>query len=276
MLDAIAPTTVTLPGGLVLEADHPLHTAELRPLTGREEDWLVHHPSVPSATAVTCLLSNCLLRLDTVTSSRELVGKLLVGDRDYLVLQLRRLTLGDEFRAVVLCPQCQAPMDVTFHAEEIPVETRRQTASHYSCHLPSRAAKKRAVRYRLPTGSDQEAVLGLDPVAGVDALLERCLLDPVRLTRKERQLLMDEMEKQAPSVELDLNLQCPNCSHAFIAPFDTTAFFLQEIRSGARHLLREFHTLAFHYHWSEAEILRLERSRRRTYLSLVSDELQRN
>lgn len=276
MLDAIAPTTVTLPGGLVLEADHPLHTAELRPLTGREEDWLVHHPSVPSATAITCLLSSCLLRLDAVTPTRELVGQLLVGDRDYLILQLRRLTLGDEFRAVVLCPECHARMDVTFHAEDVPVETRRQTAPHYSCELPSRGGRKRAIRYRLPTGSDQEAVLNLDPSVAVDALFERCLIDPVRLTRKEREIVIHAMEKQAPAVELELSLQCPICSQVFLAPFDTTAFFLQEIRSEARHLLREFHTLAFHYHWSEAEILRLERSRRRTYLSLVSDELQRN
>src|SRR6266567_2702640 len=99
--DELAPKTVSLPGGLFLEDDHRLADAELRPLTGREEDWLARHPGVPSAIAVTRLLGNCVLRLGGRAATPELVRRLLVGDRDYLMLQLRCITLGDDFQAVV-------------------------------------------------------------------------------------------------------------------------------------------------------------------------------
>ena len=57
-------------------------------------------------------------------------------------------------------------------------------------------------------------------------------------------------------------------------PFDTTAFFLEEMRVNAKVFLQEVHTLASYYHWSEADILGLRRDRRRTYLALLSDALR--
>jgi hypothetical protein len=70
-------------------------------------------------------------------------------------------------------------------------------------------------------------------------------------------------------------LACPECSRTFLNPFDTTAFFLDEMRITAGQLLREVHALALHYHWSEADILSLTRERRRSHLSLLSDTLRR-
>src|SRR5688572_25966659 len=97
---------VALPGGLIDAGGKRLAHAQLRPLTGAEEDWLAAHPSVPVAVAVTSLLSACLVRVGEATVDREFVRRLLVGDRDYLMLQLRRITLGDQIRAVLHCPAC--------------------------------------------------------------------------------------------------------------------------------------------------------------------------
>ena len=36
--------------------------------------------------------------------------------------------------------------------------------------------------------------------------------------------------------------------------------------------MREVHYLALHYHWSESEILNLQRDRRRGYLALLSTD----
>jgi hypothetical protein len=77
-------------------------------------------------------------------------------------------------------------------------------------------------------------------------------------------------------VDLQLDLECPECGNGFSSPFDVTAFFLHEMRVNDRQLLREFHSLAFHYHWSEAEILSLDRRRRRTYLTFLNDEFRRD
>lgn len=273
--DGLAPNTVSLPGGLVLEDDHPLDNAELRPLTGREEDWLARHPGVPSALAVTRVLGSCLVRVGDMVPNPDLVRKLLVGDRDYLMLQLRRMTLGDEFQVVVVCPHCTGKIDVSFNASEVSVERRRQTVPSYTLQLDG-VGGKRSVRFRLPTGADQEAALGLDPAAAMDTLLRRCLIGKVQhLGAQERSQVVDAMERVAPQVDPELDLTCPDCGGSFLTPFDATAFFLCEMRGNSRQLLREFHGLAFYYHWSEAEILSLERQRRRAYLALLSDELLR-
>lgn len=276
MPELLAANIFLLPGGLMLDGCRRLARAELRPLTGREEEWLATHPDAPAAVAVTRLLCGCMTRLDDLEVSDDLVRKLLVGDRDYLVLQLRRLTLGDDVRAVLACPACRARMDVSFRASEVPVEPRLQVVASYTLQFPAPPPGGRTVRFRLPTGGDQEAVLRLGPGATGDALLDLCLLDDggAPLSPDERSAVIEGMEGRAPQVELELSLTCPECRHEFVAPFDTTAFFLEEMKISAGQWLREVHTLAFYYHWSEADILSLTRDRRRAYLTALSDTLR--
>src|SRR5690242_5162538 len=122
----------TLPGGLVLDDGRRLSEAELRPLNGHEEEWLARHPGAPSAVAVSHVLGGCLLRLEGRPAGRDAARRLLVGDRDYLMLELRRLTLGDPIRAVLVCPACGAKMDVDFRAADVPVERRPQASAEYT------------------------------------------------------------------------------------------------------------------------------------------------
>jgi hypothetical protein len=327
-----------LPGGLLLAENRCLSEAELRPLTGYEEDWLAHHPGTPSALAVTRLLSTCLVRLDDVPPSRTLAQHLLVGDRDYLMLQLRRITLGAAVSAVLACPACDAKMDVDFNIADVPITRHPQTALTYTLEFnpeeapmpvpvsagdehalpagpsgPSRSQGSeglcsqaeplaglsapamtigpcpgplgpgfsqegpgRIVRFRLPTGLDQEAVLDLPAAEAADALLARCLVDNggIPLSPDEQAAVSAAMEQLAPAVDLELDLICPECGHTFLTPFDTTAFFLSEMCINGAQLLKEVHLLALHYHWSEGDILGLTRARRRAYLHLLSDALR--
>src|SRR5690242_11589513 len=156
--------TVTLPGGLVLD-DRCLVEAELRPLSGREEDWLASHRGQPSARIVTRVLEACLLRLGGTEVTTDLVRRLLVGDREFLMLQLRALTLGPTVQGVLPCPACAARMDVAFDITDVPVERRPQTAATYTIRLGSRG-----VRVRLLNGADQEAVLDRPANAAVAGL----------------------------------------------------------------------------------------------------------
>jgi hypothetical protein len=164
-------------------------------------------------------------------------------------------------------------MDVSFPVSDVPIEVRRQSAASYPLSLSDRS-----VSFRLPTGGDQEAVLGMSVEDGVVELVRRCLLDDGgrTLSADERETLITAMEGLAPQIDLDLDLTCPECSWNFLAPFDTTAFFFDEIALKGDELLHEINSLAFYYHWSESEILKLERGRRRTYLRLLTEFLRQN
>jgi hypothetical protein len=263
--------TFLLPGGLVLGEDRRLYRAMLRPLSGREEEWLAYHPQMANAARTSWLLRACLLWLDDAPVTMDLVRKLLIGDRDYLILQLRRITLGDDFHVVIRCPACENKMDADFRASEVPIGRRPQTAPSYTVNFGDRV-----VRFRLPTGGDQEALPGTATEADEDALLYHCLLDDgeTNLSAAERRTIIDEMERLAPQVELELDLACPECSHHFLLPFDTTAYFFDELTISRKQLLREVHALALYYHWSEADILSLRRDRRREYLGLLHESLR--
>ncbi len=195
---------------------------------------------------------------------------MLVGDRDYLMLQLRRLMIGDKIQAIMACPACGAKMDVDIDAGQIPVESTdgpRQRARDGA------AGTRRSVRLA-PSGS------GCRPAAirrrwwacrvdvAADELLKRCLFEPCDppLTVDEKATVIAAMEARAPRVEVELELECPECAQRFVTPFDTTTFFLNEMRISAAQLLREVHTLAFYYHWNESDILSLTRDRRRVVL----------
>ena len=127
----------------------------------------------------------------------------------------------------------------------------------------------------MPVGADQEAVSALDAAAEL-TLLARCITgrDAADLTAEQRETLIAQMERHAPCVDLELDLTCPDCGHRFLLPFDTTAFFFEELRSKSGQLLREVHTLAFYYHWSEADILALGRRRRHAYLRMLGESLR--
>ena len=78
------------------------------------------------------------------------------------------------------------------------------------------------------------------------------------------------MASADPMAEIHLVLDCPCCQHKWEAPFDIVAFLWREISAAARRLLREVHTIASAYGWTETEILALSPARRRIYLEIVN------
>jgi uncharacterized protein YbaR (Trm112 family) len=244
----------------------------LRPLRGSDEEWLAESGTVPAAFAVSRLLGDCIVRAEGGNEpGLALARSLLVGDRDFLMLQLRKMTLGSRVLAVIACPACPSRMDVELDVAQIEIDRPDSVAAAYSLESGSRT-----IRFRLPTGADQEAVARLPLEQAVDALLLRCTVDDggCAIDADERDALISAMEAAAPRVEPELDLTCPDCGHAFVLPIEIGSFFLDEMRVRSELLLREIHTLAFHYHWTEGEILRLSRERRRAYLSLLSDAVR--
>lgn len=266
--------SVTLPGGLLIDGGSPLRNAVIRPPTGREEEWLEAQRGTGPAT-VTALIEACLVDLEGATVNRDLARRLLAGDRDYLVLELRRMSLGDEVQAVVSCPHCDEKLDVDFRISDVPVKVRPATSETYDIVVGHGRATRRRIRFRLPTGADQEAMaeaVGPDPV---DLLLRRCVVevDPESIGDADREAVAEAMGEHAPEIDLELDLTCPACETAFIVPFDTTGFFLSELRRTGRQMLRQVHLLALHYHWTEADILSLPSVRRRRYLAMLGESV---
>jgi hypothetical protein len=79
----------------------------------------------------------------------------------------------------------------------------------------------------------------------------------------------DQMAAADPQADVRLALSCPACGHQWQEVFDIVSFLWGEVQAWALRLLREVHTLASAYGWSEADILALSPQRRQMYLEMV-------
>jgi hypothetical protein len=281
------PVATTVPGGYA--ADGGLwREAHLRPLTGEDQLYLTEEcAGLLPAQWVTEALTRCVTRLgpnDPV--GREAIRSLTVGDREALLLHLQRLTWGDRLRCLLTCPapECQEKLEVDLDIADLLLPPYGETVQEHELTVRQEDSVSSTVRFRLPTGADQEAVSGVartDVAGAADLLLRRCVRsvtssDGNQLDKLPAALgaqLSDRMVESDPQAEITLHFACPVCGAAFSAIFDTASYLIQELQARSSHLYHEVHLLAYHYHWSATEILGMSIGKRRKFLRLLEEEL---
>jgi len=103
---------VALPVGYSDPAGRIHRRAALRKMRGHEEA-LLYDASLTAGRLVTELLRGCLVRLGALSEiPAEVVSGLYSADRNYLLVELRRFTLGDAMPCSYLCPGCGADVAV--------------------------------------------------------------------------------------------------------------------------------------------------------------------
>jgi hypothetical protein len=125
-------------------------------------------------------------------------------------------------------------------------------------------------RFRLPTVSDQQSVLGLQTDTAAGALLERCMVAGNAMDNLP--LLQKTMDVVGPVLDLDLDATCPKCGACESVRFDMQAYLLRMLAYEKRFLVREIHLIAAAYGWGYGEILSLTREDRRAFVSLIQAE----
>lgn len=282
-----------LPGGYFDAAGRLHREFELMALTGREEEMLAQVRRPETASLVTAVLSRCVRRVGEIAPVTEDVARgLLVADRHYLLLKLRQATFGDVVRANLICPwpDCGERVSVDFSIDGVPVHALADPAPAYTMTLSPAAAGdgEDEVAFRLPTGADQEelsARLAHDETGALAGLLCRCVQrigvqappgeDVVSaLSPLARAEIEERMARLMPRVEQTMEASCAECGRLFTAPFDVQRFFFGELRTDGGQLYREVHYLAYHYHWSEREIMAMTREKRHTYIDVLSGAIE--
>jgi hypothetical protein len=174
------PELVDLPGGL--DADgQTIRSVRVRELTGADEERIYR---ALEAENVAHLLS-VILECGTVVfpglperDTQRWLKKLVVGDREAILLGIRTATYGDEVEiAQWPCPECGEPIDVKLNLrEDVEFIKSDAIASSLLFDVPLRKGGKAVVR--LPNGEDQEAA-GNDSRRNVQErktiLIQRCV-----------------------------------------------------------------------------------------------------
>lgn len=224
----------------------------------------------PRVVVTTRLLGACL---DEGGEERALA--LTVGQRETLLLELRRSAFGERIEAVVNCPRCDETLDLELVTAEL-LAGAPDASARVEMELEAEGAGWRAVM-RPVTGADQTAAL--DAAEPATFMLGRCVSSLTRgdgvswplegLSPGMADALDDAMRRLDPMAEIRLELVCPACRHGFFAPFDAAGQLFAELAAETDQLLREVMAIGRACHWNEGDILGLPRPRRRAYAALA-------
>ncbi len=257
--------------------------AWVRPLTGAEEALLDSHSDALPAELATAIIAAATERIgDCSPVSPALARDLSVGDRERLLVACAAATLGDPVDIVARCPDpgCGESIELSIVLRDLlrPSGEDRRTGD-YELALDTEAGP-RTLRFRLPTGGDQEEAArraALDPDSAAAFLVERCLI-AIRdehgrdvsdsLDGEVARALDEAIERLDPAAETVAEGACPACGGTVRTLLDGFTLLRSGVASGDR-LFLEIDSLARTYHWNETEILSLPLPRRRRYLDLI-------
>jgi hypothetical protein len=258
----------------------------LRQLTGADEVLIREAEAAghPPAANVTALLAATVLRIGAVAEiGAEHVRRLTIGDRERLLLGLYAATFGPRLDLVARCPAegCGALVEIDIPAVEamaLPAEGSPGPEHRLTVEAASGPLH---VRFRLPTGADQEnAVAGAADVGrAADRLLVDCVLAvtdtagrPVTVEtvlEAIRAPLGEAIRALDAGADTEAAVACPACGTNFPALLDGFALVSRSL-TPADALFAEVDALARAYHWREPDTLALPVPRRRRYLALLA------
>lgn len=260
----------TLPCGF-LDGNGVLHTeVMLNEITGHDEDMLANG-KIPSQKKLNQLLISCIQRIGSITAKNEIaaaVPELLVGDRVFLILAIRRVSLGDDYPYKDTCPSCEKEslMNIDLSSlDVIPMPDPKKRI--FDAKLPSKAACRawansgevpepeksnptgRPIRFRAMVGRDEEQV---GKVQGKDDAISKLLAlrvelldgkqptlaDFQQMTMAERSFIRDELFRQSDGgVETSLDVTCPQCGSEYQRELEigqTGFFFPSQARRNSK------------------------------------------
>jgi hypothetical protein len=205
--------------------------------------------------------------------SEELIG-LPLGERDRLLLAVRQASMGDRMEARDACPACGERIEVDLSCDALAdiggVAPQEWELEHEGYRLTLRPLNSAdaALAARCTEVQSARAVLLSRSIVSVEVGGEQRPFDalPAEIVVSA----VASVEKHDSGAELMLELNCPECGHAWSNVLDVASFVWTEIAARARRLLLDVHTLARAYGWREADILTMSEARRAAYLSMVN------
>jgi hypothetical protein len=253
---------VTLPCGIVEDGKH-VREVELEEMTGYEEDLLADPSKVgKTVSPIGEVLARCTARIgefqapdkrtERVRSNLPKLNKLLLNDRTFLLIRLRQLSLGDDFRFEGSCPACKTLLPgLRVNLSELKVNEMREVVESEEEEPKPRPPKEqnefqtpsgRVIVWRHLTGDDEFFLASArkdKPGDTLSAMLYRRVLAmatkpgeaPAKpsgigaikaLPTKDRNAFRDEVERMEGGIETEIEMNCDNCAHSWMLTLPTT------------------------------------------------------
>ncbi len=222
------------------------------------------------------VLVKTLRLLKTASDGDVNVATLPIGERDARLFRIRDRLFGHRMYQTATCPACSEKIEWETRSEDMLVKDTPSLSGAIEFNKDGYE-----IQFRLVNSADiMNLVNNKIPLErSKKYLLHSCLLqikrsdriiDKEKLPAEIADALENEMSKQDPLADIQLNLACPACAHQWQAGFDIMQFFWTEINSWAQRLMQEVFLLARSFSWSEKDILAMSPRRRQLYLQMIN------
>jgi hypothetical protein len=249
----IAGTELKLPCGYF--RDGKLHKdVEIVPMTGLTRKAIAREDTRNNPIKVTdIILSHCLKRIGPFTSiTSRVLADLVIGDRDFLLLEIRRNSMGDGITTNIECGKCNAKVEALFKISDLEVirayEKEGEKPSDQDGNLTFWLdTNKFKALCRFPKGADQALIMPnatKNPIAASYGLYAACLLewndkkapfDPTFFDTLSLDII-DEFEDKFMAIQpgpvMMQEASCPSCGASIDFTFRGSDFLFRVPKRG--------------------------------------------
>jgi hypothetical protein len=181
------------------------------------------------------------------------------------LLKTRANLFGNHVVLQCACGECGELLEVPVAIDEV-LATAHTSDSHAEVTLAG-------FRFRLPDSRDLASVANeLDAETAALRLLENCCIERPSAGPDLASVLTEASERLEAAdtlADLKLAVTCTACGHRWEAGLDPGELLWNDVRTHARNLLAQVHTLARAYGWTEPDVLVLSPARRAAYLDMA-------
>ena len=226
---------VKLPGGFI-ENGEVISTAEVRELTGVDEEAIAKASTTGKALNV--LLQRGLVKIGSREATFADLDNLLSGDRDAILIGIRRITFGDTLDLSIQCGNCGVNQEVEIDiSQDIPVKNLDDAVADRTWRVKT---KKGYVTVSLPTGITQKKLIenADKTTAEINTmLLAGCVMsvndEPsmgastvLSLGMNDRSKIIDEIIARNPGPRLgEVKKMCKACGEFIALPLSLVELF---------------------------------------------------
>jgi hypothetical protein len=208
-------------------------TVKIKHLTAEDENILTSSDLIRNGKVLDVLLDNAII--DNSLNADDM----LVGDRNAVLMYLRKEGYGDDYEVKISCPDCNEDFNTIVKISEIEPKLLEKTPDsngEFICDLPKSGWK---LKFRLLNGKDENYLAqlsgknkkGKKGVVYSNLLTERFLLQIMEVNGNRDKLQIKKAISNMPAIDslylrefvadvepgllLETNYTCTNCSHNF-------------------------------------------------------------
>lgn len=227
---------VTLPGGYVTDAGEVIKTAEVRELTGRDEELIAR--STNSGRTFNTILTCGVVKIGNIPADEKVLDELLSGDRDALMVGIYKATFGAVNASSAFCRGCGEMKETEINVDEDVVN--KTLTDPLADRVFNVQGKENDYKVVLPNGATQkELALNLEKSLPelTTILLQGTVMEingrPVvsknqiqGLGLTDRRILSEEIAKRNPGPQFStVTIECPDCGGEVAVPINLGTLF---------------------------------------------------